>query len=269
MKTAIQLQPRSCYLKKLLTVLFLFNFTFTFTSLCVDAAQHKFKRPGKPNRKIFSYKPVNYDETQPAKVAMYFHGYGGNGNSFINNGQAQKFANKYNFVLISANGLKGNFFEYNSWSFKGSTDGLGQNGDVTSCVEYSGRPDYCSSTCDCLNECGWTHCLDDDVQFVHDFVVGDDTYTNSLLDIIPNFDTGQFFVMGSSNGGMFTWELGQNPITALLIRAMSPIIGTPHCDYYNLPQAEGTSVPVLLLTGENDDTVSPSNQPWPGNPSDI
>jgi len=199
---------------------------------------------------------------------MYFHGYGGNGNSFINNGQAQKFANKYNFVLISANGLKGNFSEYNSWSFKGSTDGLGQNGDVTSCVEYSGRPDYCSSTCDCLNECGWTHCLDDDVQFVHDFVVGDDTYTNSLLDIIPNFDTGQFFVMGSSNGGMFTWELGQNPITAPLIRAMSPIIGTPHCDY-NLPQAEGTSVPVLLLTGENDDTVSPSNQPWPGNPSDI
>jgi len=40
-------------------------------------------------------------------------------------------------------------------------------------------------------------------------------------------DTARIFAAGGSNGGMFTWELGQNPASAATFKAIASLIGLP------------------------------------------
>jgi poly(3-hydroxybutyrate) depolymerase len=71
-------------------------------------------------------------------------------------------------------------------------------------------------------------------------------------------DTDNVFASGGSNGGMFTWELGQNPVTAPLFRAIAPIIGLPHRGYLD-GKGKNEDMPALLITGLNDPTVPPGD----------
>jgi poly(3-hydroxybutyrate) depolymerase len=69
-------------------------------------------------------------------------------------------------------------------------------------------------------------------------------------------DTSRVYAVGGSNGGMFTWELGQNDVSAGVFRAIAPIIGLPHRGYL-APPAQPEGMPVLLVTGTRDRTVPP------------
>jgi len=69
-------------------------------------------------------------------------------------------------------------------------------------------------------------------------------------------DTEGVFAVGGSNGAMFAWELGANPATASLFRAIAPIVGLPHRGDLRAPAKVG-GLPVLLITGLADPVVPP------------
>ena len=107
-------------------------------------------------------------------------------------------------------------------------------------------------SCDCakLNICVWTHC-GDDVAFFKALLL----HVQSLLCI----DSTKVFAFGVSNGGMFTWELGQNAETAGLLSAIAPVVGLPHGGYLD-GKGSAAPLPVLLLTGLTDDLVNPGGR---------
>jgi poly(3-hydroxybutyrate) depolymerase len=227
-----------------------------------------FTRPGLPKRAYRVFTPKGYNTRKPSKVVIAAHGWCGNGKEWTLDSTTQAQANKYNYIVVGLDGLGRNEGTCNSWSFQGSNTGLGPSGDITTCDTSLEKPNNCYQSCgECENRCSWTQCQDDDVQFVKDLIQGgvQDFKKNALSEIVC-FDETQIFVMGSSNGGMFTWELLQDNRTASLFRAAAPMIGTPHCGY-DIGGSE--QVPVISLTSKNDMTVAPSNLPWPGQPTDV
>jgi len=229
---------------------------------------------GKPDRTYHVFAPAKYNRSIRSKVVLFFHGWGESGLEYLSHKsyEIKKHAERYNYVFVALDGLpdtpESKYYdpstEYRSWTHPGSSDGIGMNGDVTTCDLTQDEPDYCyKSQCDCKNRCGWTQCLDDDVQMVQDFILGGDGFEGSLKDVVCR-DPKATFASGVSNGGMFVWNLGWDPRTAPLLSGIAPIIGLPHCDY----DIAG-DVPVLLQVGDHDETVTPHNGIYPGNPSDV
>jgi len=198
--------------------------------------------------------PRGYNNNNPAPLVTIFHGWGGNENEFIGNRKVRSEADKRGYILVAPRGLGSGFPDnkYNSWSFSGSTTGIDGNKDLI--CDESITPDYaypsCHDTYPNLSSCSWTQCQADDVQFAVALV----DHIKAKLCI----DTDNVFATGGSNGGMFTWELGQNPVSANEFRAIAPIIGLPHRGYLNA-QGKPGDMPVLVITGTRDTTVPPGD----------
>ena len=205
--------------------------------------------------------PTGYDNNTPAPMVVYFHGWGGNEAELISNKQATKAANQRGYILLAARGIGSGPPDnnYNSWSFSGSTDGLdgdGVNpsapGDTDAICDEAGTTDYSYDSCAATeaNSCSWTQCQVDDVDFAVELVA--ETGANLCV------DEDNVFAMGGSNGGMFSWELGQNPASAPTFRAIAPLIGLPHRGYLDGPGKSG-DMPVIVITGTRDKTVPPGD----------
>jgi len=222
---------------------------------------------GKLDRTYHVFAPTKYKPSKQSKVVLFFHGWGGSGKWSLSNEEIREHAERYNYVLVALDGIGSDSnpnTEYRSWTHPGSSDGIGMDGEVTTCDLSQNEPDYCyKSQCNCTNRCGWTQCLDDDVQMVRDFILGGESFAGSLPDVLCA-DPDATFASGVSNGGMLVWNLGRDSRTAPLLSGIAPIIGLPHCDY-----DIGGDVPVLLQVGENDETVTPHNGMYPGDPSDV
>jgi len=162
------------------------------------------------------------------------------------------YANIHNYILVAPDGLNGGGNTINSWKFPGSSDGIGQDGEtITTCDTDQATPDYCyDRSCPCNNRCGWTHCEDDDFQFIIDLI--------AELDNHVCVDSTRVYAAGISNGGMFSWSLGQNSSTAPLLAGIGPIIGLPHHDY-KLGKAKMGDLPVIGVSGSTDCTNPPGD----------
>ena len=148
----------------------------------------------------------------------------------------------------------------NLWSFRGSTTGLaGTTEDSDSHTTGAAAPAICNvartpnftyPSCKNVarNTCSWTHCQADDVAFALALV----KEIESKLCV----DTARVFAAGGSNGGMFTWELGQNTASAPTFRAIASLIGLPHRGYLETPGKSG-GMSLLVITGTHDTTVPP------------
>ena len=177
---------------------------------------------------------------------MLFHGWGGGQNDFIADATVTSQANQKGFILVAPAGLGSGEPDntFNSWTFSGSASGLdgdGGDGIEGAICDFNNTPDYSYASCDGFSEnsCSWTQCQQDDVAF-----------TAALLEHVGNrmcVDTDNVFASGGSNGGMFTWELGQNPEVAPLFRAIAPLIGLPHRGYVN-GKGKNEDMPVLLVS---------------------
>ena len=202
--------------------------------------------------------PRGYKNNQAAPLVTIFHGWGGNESEFIGNRKVRSEADKRGYILVAPRGLGSGAEDesYNSWSFSGSTTGIDGSGVPASPIcDFNITPDYSYPSCDGIkkNTCSWTHCQQDDVEFVKALI----------SEIGKNLcvDEDRIYAMGGSNGGMFTWELGQNPVTASIFRAIAPLIGLPHRDYLD-PQGipgKDSDLPVLLITGTRDNVVPPGD----------
>lgn len=232
-----------------------------------NGGELKFQHNGY-ERRYYMHIPTNYDNSQPSKLVMLFHGWGysglewgeGKGWGAIS---AVPAANAHNYILIAPTGLTDsrwgsdsscdNGNGYCSWNGFGSTKSPGADGQT--CNPNNQRNDYCyRDTCgSCDDICWWTHCQDD-----VDFVV-------TLLDLVSEkvcVDPSNVFAGGESNGGMFTWELGMDSRSASRFAALSPTIGLPHRGFIRVPAVQ--PMPILVSTGNNDRTVPPgnNNDPW-------
>lgn len=197
--------------------------------------------------------PKNYDKNTAAPLTAVFHGWGGNENEFIGDRTVRSEADKRGYILVAPRGLGSESPDnnYNSWSFSGSTTGL--DGDSGPICDYTITPDYryqsCKTSGTAKNTCSWTHCPANDVEFVVALV----EEIKAKLCI----DTDNVFATGGSNGGMFTWELGQNATSNSTFKAIAPLIGLPHRGYLQPQYETDTMMPALVITGTRDKVVPP------------
>ena len=197
--------------------------------------------------------PASYDPAMPSPVVTIFHGWGGDENAFLGDESVLAEAEAHGYILVAPRGVgsEGGDNSYNSWTFRGSATGIGGDGQPICDSENTG--DYGYASCQAAgadiarNSCSWTQCQTDDIGFVQELIAD----VSSKICI----DEDRIFASGGSNGGMFTWELGQNPATAGTFRAIAPLIGLPHRGHLDGPGQTG--LPVMLVTGTNDPTVPP------------
>ena len=204
--------------------------------------------------------PTHYSPRTAYPLVMVFHGWGGDENEFLNDEGVVSLARKRGYIVVAPRGLgsAGADANRNSWSFRGSTTGLAGNGEDDlasaptpgSTCDVAGTRNYTYPSCSGIarNTCSWTQCQADDVAF-----------TIALLAEVESrlcVDTTRVFATGGSNGGMFTWELGQDARSAPNFRAIAPIIGLPHRGHLDRPGRSG-GLPVLVITGLEDTTVPP------------
>ncbi len=205
--------------------------------------------------------PTGYNRTTPAPLVAIFHGWGGDENEFIGNTTVTSLANQRGYILVAPRGLGSGSPDNknNSWTFSGSATGLDGDGinaavpgDTNAICDPVKTPDYSYPSCRAANPvvarntCSWTQCQTDDVAF-----------SVALVNDIKSrlcVDTERVFVTGGSNGGMFAWELGQNPASAPTFRAIAPLIGLPHRGFLAGP-GKPAPMPALVITGTTDTTV--------------
>jgi poly(3-hydroxybutyrate) depolymerase len=201
--------------------------------------------------------PRGYNSNNPAPLVTIYHGWGGNENAFLGNRKVRSEADKRGYILVAPRGLGSGAPDqnYNSWSFSGSTTGLDGNGDKI--CDDGITPDYSYLSCEEVkqNTCSWTQCQQNDVDFALALVeeIGENLCVDEEL----------VFAAGGSNGGMFAWELGQNPVSAPTFRAIAPLIGLPHRTYLD-SQGKLDDMPVIVITGTRDTTVPPGDWDDPG-----
>jgi poly(3-hydroxybutyrate) depolymerase len=203
--------------------------------------------------------PASHDPETPAPLVLAFHGWGGDEDEFLGSAAVRDEAEARGFLVAAPLGLGAGPPDrsWASWAFSGSTTGL--DGDGVNAAVPGDTPDICDDdrttdydypSCEGVadNGCSWTHCQADDLDFVLELIEA----LGSGLCVDPQ----AVFATGGSNGGMFTWELGQDPRTASSFRALAPLIGLPHRGYLAPPGTEA-ALPVLSLTGTRDPTVPP------------
>jgi len=206
--------------------------------------------------------PANYDPRRPAPLVLAFHGWGGNESEFLADPTVAAESSRRGYVLAAPRGLGEGAPDAarNSWTFRGSATGvIGAGAAATPICDASITPDYSYRSCHpatARNTCSWTQCQDDDVDFVRALL--------ERLEAQLCIDQSRVFASGGSNGGMLAWELGANPSTAPLFKAIAPIIGLPHRGDLR-PPARAGGLPVLLITGLADPVVPPGhwNDPAP------
>ena len=164
-------------------------------------------------------------------------------------------ANKRGYILVAPRGIGSGIPDHsnNSWTFRGSNTGLDANGKAICNDELTRDYTYpsCKESGIAKNGCAWTHCQGSEQ--------GDVGFTLALVEEVAGklcVDTARVYATGSSNGGMFTWELAQNPRSAASFRAIAPNIGVPHRGYLD-PPPDGAVMPALLTMGTEDKTVPP------------
>jgi polyhydroxybutyrate depolymerase len=195
--------------------------------------------------------PSRYKPGSAHPLIMVFHGWGGDENEFLGDTDVTTLADQRGYIVVAPRGLGSNAPDANpnSWSFRGSTTGLSHSPAAAIC-DTARTPNFTYPSCKNIarNSCSWTQCQADDVAFalalVHE--------VESKLCV----DAARIFATGGSNGGMFTWELGQNAASAPTFRAIASLIGLPHRGYLEPPAKPG-GMPVLLITGMHDTTVPP------------
>jgi len=244
---------------------------FVFADVCKKLAysgneEQRFVRNGKPNRRYYIHTPANYLNTEKdTKLILAFHGWGDSGKYYThpegnykqNIKKILNLADEYNYAIVAFDGLTGYWGEggsnaetYRSWTSGGTSTGLTPDGSPTCDITMSWqnpdeKVDLCYySQCECTNRCGYSHCADDDIQMISDFI------TSGELGKKLCYDKNAIFAMGNSNGGIFTWNLGQDERTAKLLSGIAPIIAAPVCGYDF--KTDTASVPAISLVGRKD-----------------
>ena len=217
------------------------------------------RREGRPDRRFRIYTPGGLDPARPARVVFVHHGWTAGtycqGRIFLGGGW-RDVADEHGYVLVAVDGLAENNSDApRSFTFPGSADGLGRDGVTATTCDVGYGPDYCYPSCEergrCGNRCGWTHCLDDDVELFVDLV-------EEVAEKYVCLDRRRVYVYGYSMGGMFAWSLAQDPRSAPLIAGIGAAQGLPMHDHL-VGKGDSSSIPAIGIYGDADCSVPPGD----------
>jgi pimeloyl-ACP methyl ester carboxylesterase len=76
-------------------------------------------------RQMRVYIPSSYKSDTPSPLILAFHGWGGDENAFLGNSTVRNQLDEHNYIMIAPVGLGSSESSLASWSFRGSTTGLG------------------------------------------------------------------------------------------------------------------------------------------------
>ena len=220
------------------------NFRFAFRRWGTD----------RPVRFLRVYTPQVFDPSKPNKVIFLCHGRTDGLNNFLD-GDMQGLADEHGYVLVAVDGLSEN--DTRSFTFPGSADGIGKDGvTATTCNAVQTVPNYCAPSCQiqgrCNNRCGFSSCLDDDIELFVDLV-------NEVSNNYVCVDRSRVYVYGFDQGGMLAWSLAQDPRSAPLIAGIGAVQGLPLHDYIVGKGTSTKSIPAIGIYSENDCVVPTGN----------
>ena len=176
------------------------------------------------------------------------------GDEFVrDDNEWRRYADSNGYVMVAPEGLAEGPEYPPNWSVPGSRDGRGRDGrTITSCDNTLYEPDHCYPSCNGCGRtrCGWTQCLDDDLDFLVD-----------LIKDLPNYlcvDVRRIYAFGYSNGGMMAWTLGQDQRSAPLLAGIASAQGLPMWNYL-LGKGTDRKLPAIGIYGEYDESVPPGD----------
>jgi len=185
--------------------------------------------------------PADYSHGTAWPLLLSFHGWGGDHTS---SARYSTHGLSAGYVVAAPRGYDDGWGDgWPSWNGAGTTASPGSAGPTC-----TGSFDYCYPSCgsSCSDDCWWTTCEDSVAQ-----VVG-------LLDTLEAalcLDTSKLFATGTSNGGVFLFELAADARTADRLAAFFPTIGLPH-NGFNL-QPRSPPAPLYGVWGSLDTTIPP------------
>jgi polyhydroxybutyrate depolymerase len=206
--------------------------------------------------------PPGYSASSPpAPLLLFFHGWMSDSGSC--GALCDSDAPALGFITLSVQGMGAiGGGSAPSWNGSGSVASPGSRGATC-------QPDatsYCYDDCAgaCADNCWWTTCLDS---------VGEVVDTLNALEAALCVDTSMVWASGFSNGGIFTYQLAQDPRLAPRLAGLLPISGLPHIGFLGAPRANprmsylanlgslDTTVPPFCNTNESDRSLDTSSQP--------
>lgn len=144
---------------------------------------------------------------------------------------------------------------WNGGGSSGANAGGGQDGPICNNDKVTSSGSKCYSSCQkkgfCTtggspDKCRWSHCHDD-VAFVLAML--------NAVKARTTVDADRIFASGSSNGGMFMYELASDPRSAHVFSALAPDSGLPHNGFNR--GTPNTNLRFLEFAGKTDNYVYP------------
>ena len=200
-------------------------------------------------REYFVHVPEHGGEHLPVVIAL--HGYTSTASGFAATHGMNRVADEHGYLVVYPQGshfLAENAARepYRVTSWNDLAANLGPRGEGPHCTPD--REQYpCPPECGACNQCAWTSCYDD---------LG---FIERVLDQVAarySTDTGRYYLLGVSNGGMMALRLGCDMSDRFA--AVVPIIAQLAPGYECGPDVD---VPMLQLFGGEDDTVRYDGQP--------
>ena len=193
-------------------------------------------------RTFYTYVPSNIDKEMTLVVGL--HGYTGNANTFIREGDADfnNFLEINNFIGAYPEGKSfyANGRKFSSWNDLAGSIGQGPKGDICDIDR-----DYYPFPPDCVNphRCSWASC-GDDIGFIEKVI---DHHKNQ-------YDIKSVIVIGMSNGGMLAQAIGCN-----LTDKVDAIINIEGMQALGMSCIPDKPLTMVIYGAKNDTTVPPED----------
>ena len=193
-------------------------------------------------RTFYTYVPSNIDKEMTLVVGL--HGYTGNANTFIREGDADfnNFLEINNFIGAYPEGKSfyANGRKFSSWNDLAGSIGQGPKGDICDIDR-----DYYPFPPDCVNphRCSWASC-GDDIGFIEKVI---DHHKNQ-------YDIKSVIVIGMSNGGMLAQAIG-----CKLAGKVDAIINIEGMQALGMSCIPDKPLTMVIYGAKNDTTVPPED----------
>jgi len=193
--------------------------------------------------------PEGYTHADPVPLVLSFHGWRGTALGQKQKDRLDEVADDETFAVAWADGYGDHHSgegSWNSWNAVGSSRSPGIEGPTCTVNE-----DFCYASCEArpqrCDRCDWTTCVND-VGFVEGLL--------HALEATYCLDLNRLYATGFSNGGMFSWQVGQS--LGHLFAAVAPGGGQPFVGFVQPPNLTGGHrIPLLDFHGEGDIVCPP------------
>ena len=228
----------------------IFTLALSLLALATVAEEKMVKKTFTHNgveRDYFVFVPEG-DFTEPLPVVFGIHGYTSTATGFEAVHGINRHAQENHYISVYPQGMhfRVDSYQITSWNDEAANKAGSPTDPLPHCTADAHQYD-CPPDCGSCSRCAWTSCTDD-VGFISAVI--------DRVEVEYDVDPNRFYLLGVSNGGMMTLRLGCD--LSHRFAAISPIIAQLAPGFACGPE---TSLPMLHLFGEQDDTVRSDGKP--------